>query len=74
MFDNTKTVSFDEKVYDKILAINSQEGENVPLEEPVLAQVCCISPYFIHVTVTSIESSEQVQMNDKSDQCNNLML
>ncbi|XP_034335195.2 dynein axonemal heavy chain 5 isoform X1 [Magallana gigas] len=38
VFDNTKTVSFDEKVYDKILALNSQEGENVPLEEPVMAQ------------------------------------
>ena len=39
MFDNTKTVTFDEKVYDKILALNSQEGENVPLEEAVMAQV-----------------------------------
>ena len=39
VFDNTKTVNFDEKVYDKILALNSQEGENVSLEEPVMAQV-----------------------------------
>lgn len=39
IFDNTKTVTFDEKFYDKILAVNSQEGEEVPLDEPVLAQV-----------------------------------
>ncbi|CAF4896652.1 unnamed protein product, partial [Rotaria socialis] len=32
------TVTFDEKVYDKILEINSQEGEMVPLKEPVMAQ------------------------------------
>jgi len=29
VFDNTKTVTFDEKQYDKILAVNSQEGEQV---------------------------------------------
>ena len=39
VFDNTRTVTFDEKVYDKITAINSQEGETVQLEEPVMAQV-----------------------------------
>ncbi|CAF0945608.1 unnamed protein product [Adineta steineri] len=38
VFDNTKTVTFDEKVYDKILTLNSQEGEQVPLKEPVMAQ------------------------------------
>ena len=38
VFDNTKTVNFDEKVYDKILALNSQEGENIGLEEPINAQ------------------------------------
>ncbi|XP_064627182.1 dynein axonemal heavy chain 5-like isoform X2 [Lineus longissimus] len=38
VFDNTKTVTFDEKVYDKILSLNSQEGENVSLEESVMAQ------------------------------------
>ena len=32
-------MTFDEKVYDKILEINSQEGECVPLDAPVLAQV-----------------------------------
>ena len=31
VFDNTKTVTFDEKQYDKILAVNSQEGEQVGL-------------------------------------------
>ena len=39
VFDNTRLVTFDEKVYDKILAINSQEGERVELDEPVNAQV-----------------------------------
>ncbi|ELU05307.1 hypothetical protein CAPTEDRAFT_162628 [Capitella teleta] len=38
VFDNTKTVTFDEKVYDRILSINSQEGETVQLDEFVLAQ------------------------------------
>ncbi|PAA86956.1 hypothetical protein BOX15_Mlig012039g1 [Macrostomum lignano] len=38
IFDNTKSVTFDEKVYDKILSISSQEGETVQLETPVLAQ------------------------------------
>ncbi|KAK3724620.1 hypothetical protein RRG08_041104 [Elysia crispata] len=38
VFDNTRLVTFDEKVYDKILAINSQEGEKVDLDEPVMAQ------------------------------------
>ena len=39
VFDNTHKVTFDEKMYDKILAINSQEGERVELDEPVNAQV-----------------------------------
>ena len=38
MFDNTRTVTFDDKVYDKMIALNSQEGETVPLDEPVMAQ------------------------------------
>lgn len=38
VFDNTRLVTFDEKVYDKILGINSQEGEQVLLDEPVNAQ------------------------------------
>ncbi|CAF0865917.1 unnamed protein product [Didymodactylos carnosus] len=38
VFDNTKTVTFDDKIYDKILEINSQEAEMVPLKEPVMAQ------------------------------------
>lgn len=39
IFDNTKSVRFDEKNYDKILEIISQEGEVIPLTEPVIAQV-----------------------------------
>ena len=39
MFDNTKNVTFDEKVYDKITDLISQEGEKVALEQPVMAQV-----------------------------------
>ncbi|KAI8792083.1 dynein heavy chain 5, axonemal [Biomphalaria glabrata] len=38
VFDNTRLVTFDEKVYDKILAINSQEGEKIDLDESVNAQ------------------------------------
>ncbi len=38
VFDNTKSVTFDEKVYDKILHINSQEGETIALDRPVLAE------------------------------------
>jgi len=49
VFDNTRLVTFDEKVYDKILEINSQEGEIVALEKPVLAQVGTI--VFISNTV-----------------------
>lgn len=39
VFDNVKTVTFHEKEYDKILAINSRELESVSLENPVMAQV-----------------------------------
>ncbi|XP_078614026.1 dynein axonemal heavy chain 5-like isoform X9 [Branchiostoma floridae x Branchiostoma japonicum] len=38
LFDNVYRVDFHEKEYDKILAINSQEGEKVELVEPVVAQ------------------------------------
>lgn len=38
VFDNTRLVTFDEKVYDKITEFNSQEGETVPLEAPIMAQ------------------------------------
>ena len=42
VFDNLKTVTFDEKDYDKILAINSSEGEQILLEKAIMAQVSCI--------------------------------
>ncbi|CAH8644888.1 unnamed protein product [Schistosoma haematobium] len=38
VFDNTKSVTFDDKVYDKILAVNSQEGETIQLVNQVMAQ------------------------------------
>ena len=39
IFDNVKTVTFDDKQYDLILAINSRENEQIVLEKAVLAQV-----------------------------------
>jgi len=42
VFDNTKTVTFDEHNYDKILAITSQEGETIQLKRPVMAAVSII--------------------------------
>jgi len=39
VFDNTKTVTFDEKNYDKIVAITSQEGETIRLKDYVMATV-----------------------------------
>ena len=39
LFDNVYKVDFDEKVYDKITTIRSQEDEAVPLTKSVLAQV-----------------------------------
>ena len=38
VFDNTKSVKFDEKNYDKILEVISQEGEAIQLVDPVIAQ------------------------------------
>lgn len=35
--DNTKSVKFDDRIYDRILECISQEGEAIPLVEPVLA-------------------------------------
>lgn len=39
VFDNIRTVTFEEKMYDKIVAMTSQQGEYVPLQEHVMAVV-----------------------------------
>ncbi|RKP21518.1 hypothetical protein ROZALSC1DRAFT_20453 [Rozella allomycis CSF55] len=38
VFDNVQTVQFHDKEYDKILALESSEGERLPLSKPVMAQ------------------------------------
>ena len=65
VFDNTRLVTFDEKVYDKILAINSQEGEKVDLDEPVMAQVSRSSVLNVKVVIEMVKTLMLFYINMK---------
>ncbi|KAI9314021.1 dynein heavy chain, N-terminal region 2-domain-containing protein, partial [Zopfochytrium polystomum] len=58
VFDNVNSVQFHEKEYDKLLALESAEGERVPLSKPMLATGN------VEVWLGNLLNSMQISIND----------
>ena len=66
IFDNVKTVTFEEKQYDMITAINSREQEQIVLQKHVMAQVKWC---FINLPYINIVSQEVDVVSFRLDSC-----
>jgi dynein heavy chain len=69
VFDNVQAVQFHEKEYDKILALESGEGEKVPLSKPMVASGNVeiwlgILLKAMQVTINDIIREAQMRMNE----------